>query len=53
MKLAVLVGILVCSGLLGFGQANLQAARELASKGSFDKADAILPPGYRNRSEQR
>jgi protein O-GlcNAc transferase len=41
-KLAVLIGILTSSGLLGFGQANLQAARELASKGSFHKADAIL-----------
>jgi len=41
-KLAVLIGILASSALLGFGQANLQAARELASKGSFDKADAIL-----------
>jgi tetratricopeptide (TPR) repeat protein len=41
-KLAVLIGILISSGLLGFGQANIQAARELASKGSFDKADAIL-----------
>lgn len=41
-KLAGLIALLACSELLASGQSNLQTAKELIAKGSFDKAEAIL-----------
>lgn len=41
-KLAGMVALLACSELLASGRSNLETARELASRGSFDKAEVIL-----------
>ncbi len=37
-----LIAVLACSELLAQGQSSLERARELVSKGSFDKAEAML-----------
>ena len=37
-----LVVVLACTALLAQGQSSLERARELVSKGSFDKAEAML-----------
>jgi tetratricopeptide (TPR) repeat protein len=37
-----MVAVLACSELLASGRSNLETARELVSRGSFDKAEVIL-----------
>jgi tetratricopeptide (TPR) repeat protein len=41
-KLARLIAVLACSELLVLAQSRLDTARELVSKGSFEKAEAML-----------
>ncbi len=42
MMVVGLIAVLACSELLAQGQSSLERARELVSKGSFDKAEAML-----------